>query len=388
MDATDSVLPRDDDVRRQFLNGTDEWRQRIEVFNRMFKFAYCGFAIGDANGDGLDDLFSCQNGGLPKRLFLQNPDGTLRDATAASGLGFLDATQAALFLDLDNDGDQDLVASMPVGLVFFENRGGARFEPRARSRVADNGYSLSAVDFDNNGYVDVHVCRYHADKRDGAQLAVPVPYFNAKNGGADYLVRNLGPAPDGNWLAFDDATAETGLDAENNRFSFASVWDDLDGDGDFDLFVANDFGRPVCYLNDLVPTGKARFREVSETIGLRDSGFGMSAATGDFDRDGRRDIYLGKMFSGAGSRVTGQSRFRPGDPDAIISEFRQMARGNSLFLGRGTADTPRFEDRSEASGTMMGRWAWGCVPADLNHDGWEDLLVGNGYITGRDPGDL
>jgi hypothetical protein len=37
---------------------------------------------------------------------------------------------------------------------------------------------------------------------------------------------------------------------------------------------------------------------------------------------------------------------------------------------------------------MMGRWAWGCVPADLNHDGWEDLLVGNGYVTGREPDDL
>jgi hypothetical protein len=36
----------------------------------------------------------------------------------------------------------------------------------------------------------------------------------------------------------------------------------------------------------------------------------------------------------------------------------------------------------------MGRWSWGAVPADINHDGWEDLLVANGYVTGRDPGDL
>ena len=65
-----------------------------------------------------------------------------------------------------------------------------------------------------------------------------------------------------------------------------------------------------------------------------------------------------------------------------------MANGNSLYLGRGTARNPRFEDVSEPSGSAMGRWSWGALPADLNHDGWEDLLVANGYVTGRDPGDL
>ena len=387
-DATDAVLPKSDDVRRQFLHGTDTWREQIEVFNRMYKFAYNGIALGDADGDGRDDLFSCQNGGLPNRLFLQQPDGRLRDATAESGLGSLDATQGALFLDLDNDGDQDLVTSMPSGLVFFENTGRARFALRARSPVAETGYSLAAADFDRNGFVDIYVCRYHADRKEGAQLAVPVPYFNAENGGANYLVKNLGPAGNGGWLRFEDATRETGLDANNSRFSFAAVWDDLDGDGDDDLYVANDFGRNVCYLNDLVPGGRAVFREVAMDIGLKDGGFGMSAATGDFDRDGRRDLYVGNMFSSAGNRVTRQPKFRPGDPVGIIGEFQLMARGNSLFLGRGEPDLPRFDEASLVSGTTMGRWAWGSMPADLNNDGWEDLVVANGYITGQRPDDL
>jgi hypothetical protein len=388
VDATEAVLPKTADVRRQYLHGTDEWRQQIEVFNRMFKFAYNGLALGDADGDGRDDIFSCQNGGLPNRLFLQQADGTLRDATVESGLGHLDSTQGALFLDLDNDGDQDLVASMPSGLVFFENTGRGRFEARVRSRVAEAGYSLAAADYDQNGFIDIYVCRYHADRKDGAQLAVPVPYFNAENGGANYLVKNLGPSRRGEWLDFEDATKEAGLDAKNSRFSFAAVWDDLDGDGDLDLYVANDFGRNVCYLNDLVPSGRAVFREVAMDIGLKDGGFGMSAATGDFDRDGRRDIYVGNMFSGAGSRVTRQPKFRPGDPTGVVEEFQLMARGNSLYLGRGANGQARFEDVSVASGTTMGRWAWGSVPADLNHDGWEDLVVANGYVSGRRPDDL
>lgn len=384
-DATDAALPRDAAVRSQYLTGTDAWRERVEVFNRMFKFAYSGFAIGDANGDGLDDIYSCQNGGLPNRLFLRNADGSLRDGTAESGLGFLDATQAALFLDLDNDGDQDLVASMPAALVFFENRGG-KFAPRARSRVADAGYSLAAADYDADGFTDVYVCRYHADRKEGAKLAVPVPYFHAQNGGRNYLVRNKGPEK-GAWLAFEDATESAGLNVNNSRYSFAAVWDDLDDDGDQDLFVANDFGRDVCYVNNLVPEGKATFREVAEQAGAADGGFGMSAATGDFDRDGRRDLCIGNMFSGAGSRITTQKQFRAGDPDAILAQFRHMARGNTLLLNKG-GPTLAFADASETAGCTVGRWAWGTMPADINNDGWEDILVANGYITGRSPDDL
>ena len=123
-------------------------------------------------------------------------------------------------------------------------------------------------------------------------------------------------------------------------------------------------------------------------IGLKDGGFGMSAATGDFDRDGRRDIYVGNMFSSAGSRVTRQPRFRLGDPVGVVEEFQLMARGNSLYLGGGGRGRPVFRDASVVSGTTMGRWAWGSMPADVDHDGWEDMVVANGYVTGRKPDDL
>ncbi|CAN5412771.1 hypothetical protein BH23VER1_BH23VER1_17850 [soil metagenome] len=389
VDATGAVIPPDPGVRSQFGHGTDHWRQRIELSNRMFKFAYNGIAVGDADGDGLDDLFVCQNGGLPNRLFLQNPDGTLRDATEHSGLGMLDSTQAALLVDLDNDGDQDLVATTPSALVIFENTGGGKFVPRLRSRVAENGYGLAAADFDQDGFLDIYVCRYHADKSEGQRLAVPVPYYDANNGGANYLVRNAGPSDQpGGWLRFEDATAAVGLDVRNSRFSFAAVWEDFDGDGDADLYVANDFGRNVFYENRLVPDGEARFREVADAVGLREAGFGMSAATGDFNRDGHPDIYAGNMFSAAGNRVTHQPQFRTGAPDAIKREFQRMAQGNGLFLGGAQGDAPRFTDASATSGAAMGRWSWGSVPADINNDGWEDLLVANGFVTGRQPDDL
>ena len=65
--------------------------------------------------------------------------------------------------------------------------------------------------------------------------------------------------------------------------------------------------------------------------------------------------------------------------------MQRLARGNSLFqnLGDGT-----FRDVSHASATTMGRWAWSSNFVDINNDGWQDLVVANGHITGEDAADL
>ena len=64
--------------------------------------------MADVNGDGLDDIYICQPGGLPNRLYLQRTDGTLQDMTESAGVGWLIHTHGCLLVDLDNDGDQDV----------------------------------------------------------------------------------------------------------------------------------------------------------------------------------------------------------------------------------------------------------------------------------------
>ena len=110
-DATASVLGKNPSFKQQLLVSTDHWRARLPSDLGLDAVANHGLAIGDIYGDELDDLYVCQQGGLPNRLFIQNSDGTLRDITAESGTGWLDYCAAALFLDLDNDGDRDLVIS-------------------------------------------------------------------------------------------------------------------------------------------------------------------------------------------------------------------------------------------------------------------------------------
>ena len=111
----------------------------------------------------------------------------------------------------------------------------------------------------------------------------------------------------------------------------------------------------------------------------------MSVSWGDYNRDGWMDIYVSNMFSAAGNRVTFQRRFGSGIADETLSHVQRMARGNTLFRNRGDGT---FEDTSEAAGVTQGRWAWGSRFVDFNNDGWQDLVVANGYVTNEDTGDL
>ena len=78
-----------------------------------------------------------------------------------------------------------------------------------------NAFTVSAADYDNDADLDLYVCRYFSNEKEGAELAVPVPYFDANNGGGNFLIRNDGPAEDADgWLDFSDATVESGLESQ------------------------------------------------------------------------------------------------------------------------------------------------------------------------------
>ena len=182
---------------------------------------------------------------------------------------------------------------------------------------------------------------------------------------------------------FTDITTKVGLDRNNRRFSLAAAWEDFDNDGDPDLYVANDYGRNNLYRND----GDAGFVDVAADAGVEDISSGMSVSWADYNRDGLMDVYVGNMFSAAGNRITYQRKFeRDRQAAGALTDVQRMARGNSLFENAGRERA--FVDRSEEVGVAMGRWAWSSVFADLNNDGWEDLLVANGNLTQTNPDDL
>ena len=384
-DCTQSVLGASVAFKQQLSYGLDHWLGRIERSHGMLYFRRQGLAVGDVNGDGLDDVYVCQAGGLPNRLFLQQADGTVADVSRAAGVDWLDSTSSALLVDLNNDGRQDLALATAAGVLVQFNRGDGTFGRRALVAFDDTDVqALSAVDYDNDGDLDLYVTVDFASGTTRRREGLPgFLYHDANDGGINRLLRNDGGGKNGDWV-FTDVTAEVGLDTHNRRHSLAASWEDYDNDGDLDLYVANDYGQNCLYRNGRDASGNVRFEEVAEAAGVVDFGSGMSVSWADYNRDGRMDLYVGNMFSTAGSRITTQDRFLPNTTPSRRALYRRFVKGNSLYRN----DGPKGFREVDHSGAAMGRWAWSSQFADLDNDGWEDIVVANGYITTDDPGDL
>lgn len=379
VDRTADVFHGVEAFDTQLSQGIDYWRSRLQGRYGIDTNGLQGIAVGDANGDGLDDLYLCQQGGAPNKLFLRQRAGDLIDFSEESGADWMELSRAALFVDLDNDGDQDLAIAQGWYLMLMENDGSARFTPRLEEAAPALLHSVAAADYDNDGHLDLFFCgrnpRRELEKSEGI-LGTPIPYHDANNGGPSLLIRNLG-----DWR-YQDVTRSVGLDVNNRRYSYAASWEDFDNDGDQDLYVANDFGRNNLYRNDMDSSGA--FVDVADELGVEDISAGMSVTWGDYDRDAWMDVYVSNMFSSAGNRVAYQREFRD-DFESDRSAFQRHARGNTLFRNAGNDE---FQDVSVDLGVTMGRWAWGAKFADFDNDGWEDLYVANGFITTEDTGDL
>ncbi len=373
-DCTQAVFRNEPSFENQILPGIDFWRSAIQAQYAAFPYGHHGIAVGDINGDGLDDVYACQPAGLPNRMYIQNLDGTVRDMAQAGGVDWLDRSRGALLIDIDDDGDQDLAVVVNDMIQLMENDGSGHFAERLAHRPTDNAAQLAAADYVLDGDLDLYVVSYGKRFLADGESSGPIPYHDANNGGPNMLLRN-----DGDWN-FTDATQESGLDMNNRRWSFAASWEDYDADGDLDLYVANDYGRNNLYRND-----DGSFVDVAAAAGVEDIACGMSVTWGDYDQDGKVDLYVGNMFSSAGLRITNQDQFHANKSEKMRADFRRHARGNSLFHNEGDGT---FRDVSEEADVTIGRWAWGSNFVDINNDGLEDLVVANGFVTGTDTKDL
>lgn len=376
-DITEQILGDAGSFREQLLRGVPYWRARLDSACGIDVYGSNGVAAGDVDNDGWDEIYVCQPGGLPNRLY-KNRAGKLEDITEHAGLAILDDTASALFVDFRNSGLQDLVVLRSSGPLFFINRGGGRFQhlPDAFqfSRPPQGTFTgMAAADYDNDGRVDVYLCCYIYFQSED-QYRYPVPYHDAQNGPPNFLFRNRLTADGG---IFEDVTEATGLNHNNNRYSFAPAWCDYDGDGWPDLYVANDFGRKNLYKNR-----SGKFEDVAGAAGVEDIGPGMSTAWFDYDGDGRFDLYVANMWTTAGQRLIHQREFRPGTEAAA---YRGHTRGNSLYHNRGDGS---FDDVGASEGVEMGRWAWSADAFDFDNDGSPEIYVTCGMLTNSSSKDL
>ncbi len=380
-DVSAAVFDKSPSFREQLARGVPYWRAKLDPASGIDLYGSNGIAVGDIDNDGCDEIYVCQPGGLPNRLYKYNPDGYFDDITESWRAGVLDDTSSALFLDLRNTGKQDLVVLRSSGPVLFLNEGN-------RFRIRENAFhfatapagaftGMAAADFDRDGKLDLYLCCYVYFQSE-AQYTYASPYQDAQNGPPNFLFRNNLNA-DGTGL-FEDCTSESGMNENNNRFSFAPAWCDFNDDGWPDLFVANDFGRKNLYVNK-----DGHFRDFAASAGVEDIGPGMSASWFDYDHDGKPDLYVANMWTDAGQRVIADTHFTPARDPATGDAYRRHTMGNSLFHNRGDGT---FEDATAQQHLNFGRWAWASGGHDLDNDGNPEIFVTCGMLTNQSATDL
>ncbi|MEE3176063.1 MAG: VCBS repeat-containing protein, partial [Verrucomicrobiota bacterium] len=103
-DCTESIFSGNTSYKEQLTKGVNEWLEQLPAYAMLNRFGTPGMAIGDINGDGLEDLYLCQEPGIPNKLFLQNKNGTLEDNSKEWKTDWIEDSRSALLVDLDNDG--------------------------------------------------------------------------------------------------------------------------------------------------------------------------------------------------------------------------------------------------------------------------------------------
>ena len=389
--------PHTDLARRKLLQ-PDQFEAPHRHFFLGSQDRHPGLAVADVNGDGRDDIYALRRIG-PALLFVSTPDGGYEERAADYGLDLVDHNAAAVFADFDNDGDLDVFVGRTLLPSVYLERQGDVYVDRSPADVALPRLvsGVNAVDADGDGLLDVYVSTYAAQMlvaerargfrarsvggqaHTGMLLADYIPEDAARDlhalaeskGAHEYLalpgppnalLRNAG---EGRFEPADGASA-----LRSFRNTYQASWGDYDGDGDDDVYLAHDFAPNQLLRND----GALRFVDVTKATGTADIGFGMGASWGDYDRDGRLDLYVSNMFSKAGRRITDRL-------DGLDERYARMARGNSLFRNEGDRFTRVSGNAPGELPVEASGWSWGGQLADVDNDGRLDVYVLNGYYT-------
>jgi hypothetical protein len=299
-----------------------------------------GAALADLDGDGdLDALLAHRRGSV----FLRNDGGALApDPSLTVDGGPLPPAQSVAFADLDEDGDLDLFLGTGKGeddLLLFQD---APLAFRAAPLPSSRGFTGTGTfaDFDGDGRLDLFVGRrFEAD--------VPISEILDERPPGDpsslYLQRGRG--------SFTDASDRLPWQIHAAHTQEAAAFD-ADGDGDLDLYLANDFG-PFIVPNQLLRNDGAGRFTLDEGCFCGLAMYGMAAAPGDLDGDGRPDLWLTDI----------------GGPKLL----------------KGAADGT-FVEAAAAMGASLGAApdrlvSWGALAVDLDLDGHLDLPTAFGAIA-------
>jgi hypothetical protein len=360
---------------------------------RNFTFNGAGLASGDFDGDGLTDLYLVTEEGQSK-LYRNLGGFRFDDVTSQAGIkqnpdGF---AIGASFADIDNDHDLDLFLTnwnMPDQL--YRNNGDGTFTDITQTAgVGHTGGSTTATfaDYDRDGDLDFYVATYRPadlaaevgqpklEMKDGKivipeDLQTAIELYETEKGLSvrqlgepDLLYRNNG---DG---TFTEVAKEAGI--IGGYWGLSASFSDIDNDGWPDLYVTNDFWSPDTFYHN---NGDGTFSLLEKDTVQHTPMFSMGMDFADINNDGLTDYFVGDMLSqDATLRLTQHGLM---DTTLPPDEAAAQVMHNGLYLNNGDGS---FSDISWLSGVAASEWTWSTKFADIDLDGYVDLLISNGMI--------
>lgn len=271
------------------------------------------------------------------------------DIAMSKGVDVVGHAGGSIMEDFDNDGDLDLFMTGYIineQAHYFENQltetGTLSFKNKTEQAGLlglTGGLNCIQADFDNDGWVDILVLR-----GGWLQNVGRIPNSLLKNNGD----------PDGTGqVTFTDVTKSVGM---LTLFpTQTAVFLDVNLDGWLDIFVGNENYPSELYLNhgDLEGTGQITFSNIAADIGLDFTAFVKGAAMGDFNNDGKPDLYISVLNN-----------------------------KNKLFINTSTDEKVAFEEVAQQAGVHSPTYSFPCWVWDYNHDGLDDIFV-SGYRPTR-----
>ncbi|HVY72057.1 MAG TPA: CRTAC1 family protein, partial [Verrucomicrobiae bacterium] len=369
-----------------------------------------GVAIGDVDGDGWQDIYFCNlqgRNGLYRNLGDWNFEAMDIGAAACAD----QLSTGAVFADLDGDGDLDLLVNgIAAGTRLFLNDGKGRF-----TEVLDSGLSRTAsatsmalADIDGDGDLDLY-CTHYIDVM---HLFDPTTRFGLQNRDGKWVVYKVNDQPTTmpRWKDRFEATADgkvrelpevDGLYRNDGNGHFtpiqfepgewtneegkvippyrdwglAVMFRDLNGDGIPDIYVCNDNASQAdrVWINN----GKGTFRALESWKLRHTSRASMGIDFADVNRDGLDDFIVVDMLAREhGKRMTQLTRDRPEPSEYERAEGKPRYNRNMLFFGRPDGS---YAEAALMSGVAATDWSWCPIFLDVDLDGYEDLLISNGF---------
>ena len=329
----------------------------------------------DYDNDGWQDLYVMNsyaqaeagqweaNGGLPQSALFHNEQGQFRDVSQSSHAGMPMRGTGCVAADFNVDGLTDIYITTVRYNFLLWNRGDGTFSEGAEAAGVD-GYgwqtAVAVGDLNSDGWPDLFVAGYVDTNNRIPEATKGFP--NTFVGQRDLLYLNQGTGADG-LATFLEVGEVAGLESDNFEYALGALLSDFDGDGDLDLYVANDTNPNRLYVNTPWVGGAAadpqglgfRFVESGALAQATDVNSGMGVAGGDYDGDGRSDLFITNLG------------------DQLHSIYHNQSSPAAVLFANSTSSIG-------IEGIGVGKTGWGTALADFDLDTDLDLLVANGKV--------